>query len=165
MTPMPLAEFWMAMESWPVSMRIGESAWFPLLESLHVVGATFVVGSILMVDLRLLRLAGREHALSRLMRDVVPWTWGAFVVAAVTGLGLFITRASAYVENRAFQIKVLLLLLAGINMLLLHRVTLRERERLDSGESRSTAAQMAGACSLVVWIGVIVAGRWVGHLS
>jgi hypothetical protein len=118
-----------------------------------------------MIDLRLLRLAGREHALSRMMREVVPWTWGAFILATVTGLGLFITRASAYVENRAFQIKVLLLLLAGINMLMLHRVTLRERERLDSGEIKSRAAAMAGACSLLVWIGVIVAGRWVGHLS
>jgi hypothetical protein len=162
---MAFAEFWMAVENWPLSLRIGESAWFPFLESLHVVGATFVVGSILMIDLRLLRLAGREHALSRMMREVVPWTWGAFILATVTGLGLFITRASAYVENRAFQIKVLLLLLAGINMLMLHRVTLRERERLDSGEIKSRAAAMAGACSLLVWIGVIVAGRWVGHLS
>ena len=57
-----LAEFWTWLESQPLSLYIGESWWFPLLESIHVVMATFLVGSILMVDLRLLGLAGPEGA-------------------------------------------------------------------------------------------------------
>jgi hypothetical protein len=66
-------------------------------------------------------------------------------------------RASWYVANPAFLAKVVLLALAGLNMLMLHFLALRtERVRLQ---------MTTGACSLVVWAGVVLAGRWIGHLS
>jgi hypothetical protein len=89
--------------------------------------------------------------------EVVPWIWGAFAIAAVTGVGLLMPRASWYVANPAFLAKAVLLLLAGANMLLLHFFALRtERVRLQ---------MTAGACSLLVWAGVVLAGRWIGHLT
>lgn len=162
---MVLEEFWSWLEAQPLATHIGESAWFPFMESIHVLTAMFVVGTILMADLRLLGWAARRYPVTVVTKEIVPWTWGAFALASVTGLALFITRASAYVTNPAFQIKVLLLLLAGVNMLVLHFVAFRNIEHWNQQATTSTSAKLAGACSLVVWAGVVLAGRWIGHLS
>jgi len=162
---MSLVDFWSWLENLPIAARIGESWWFPLLESLHVVGVAMVFGSILMVDLRLLGLAGTKYAVSTMSKELVPWTWAAFALALVTGVGLFITRASHYAENPAFQIKCLLLLLAGGNMIAFHFGVFRRVVQWDVATKLPTASKIAGVASLVLWAGVILAGRWTGHLS
>lgn len=162
---MSLEEFWTWIEMTPLAARIGESAWFPFLESVHVLTAMFVVGAVLMADLRLLGWAGKRYPIAVITDEVVPWIWGAFVIATITGVGLFITRASAYVANPAFLAKVVLLLLAGANMLVLHFIALRNAQRWRLQTTTTLAARIAGACSLVVWAGVVLAGRWIGHLS
>jgi hypothetical protein len=161
---MLLPELWTWLESQPVSEHIGATWWFPLLESIHIVAATFVLGSILMVDLRLLGLAARRHPLSRIIKEVVPWTIGAFAVAAVAGFGLFVTQASRYAGNRAFQVKVVLLVLAVANMAAFHLITRRGIAAWDTTEITSASARLAGGLSLALWVGVMLAGRWVGHL-
>lgn len=155
---MLLDEFWTWLEMQPLAAHIGETAWFPFLESVHVLSAMFVVGTVLMADLRLLGWSALRYPLSVVTREVVPWTWGAFAIATVTGVGLFITRASAYVANPAFLAKVALLLLAGANMFVLHFIAPRatDRRRLQIA---------TGGCSLFVWAGVVLTGRWIGHLS
>ncbi len=154
---MQLAEFWTWLEMTPLAARIGESAWFPFLESIHVLSAMFVVGTVLMADLRLLGWSARRYSVTRITDEVVPWTWGAFVIAVLTGVGLLMPRANSYVANPAFLTKVVLLAVALMNMLVLHFWALRtERVRLQ---------MTTGACSLLVWAGVVLAGRWIGHLS
>ena len=154
---MQLEEFWAWLEMTPLAARIGESAWFPFLESIHVLSAMFVVGTVLMADLRLLGWSARRYSVTVITDELVPWTWGAFVIAVVTGVGLLMPRASSYVANPAFLTKVVLLALALVNMLMLHFFALRtERVRLQ---------MTTGACSLIVWAGVVLAGRWIGHLS
>jgi uncharacterized protein DUF6644 len=154
---MVLEQFWSWLEATPLAAHIGESAWFPFLESVHVLSAMFVVGTVLMADLRLLGWAGRRYPVTVVTSEVVPWTWAAFVVATVTGVGLLMPRASWYVANPAFLTKAVLLVLAAVNMLVLHFFALRtERVRLQ---------MTTGACSLLVWAGVVLAGRWIGHLS
>jgi hypothetical protein len=162
---MPLADLWAWLESLPIAMYIGESWWFPLLESIHVLTATFLVGSIAMVDLRLLGLAANQHAISRIVREVVPWTLGAYALSIAAGLGLFVTRASHYMGNVAFQVKLVLLVLAAINMALFHLSTTRGISQWDTAAITSARARWAGASSLVLWAGILLAGRWIGHLS
>ena len=125
---------------------------------------TFVVGSILMVDLRLLGLAAKHHPVSRIVKEIVPWTYGACVLSVIAGLGLFITRAGHYAANPAFQIKMALLVLAGINMAVFHLVTSRGIARWDDTAATTTGARFAGGCSLLLWVGVMLSGRWIGHL-
>ena len=85
-----MADVLTSLENLRLAQYIGESWWFPFLESIHVVASTFVVGSILMVDLRLLGLAGSRYAISRITRDVLPWTWGAVALSVVAGSGMFV---------------------------------------------------------------------------
>jgi hypothetical protein len=161
---MALADFWTWLESSNIAMRIAESWWFPLLESVHVLGVAAVVGAVLMADLRLLGIAARSYALERFTKELVAWSWIGFVVAVITGVGLFSTRASHYAANVAFQFKIVLLLLAGANMTVFQFAFSRTKERF-LGSAVPTAGRIAGILSLILWAGVVLAGRWTGHLS
>lgn len=158
------APFWIDIENWPISWEIGGTAWFPFLESIHVIAAALVVGSILMVDLRLLGLAAKRYSITTLSRELVPWSIGAFVIATVTGLGMFITRAASHVVNPAFQWKMVLLLLAGLNMAYFHFHVYKRVEQWNSNTATPTQVKVIGGLSLFLWSGVMLAGRWVGHI-
>lgn len=155
---------WIDVENWPLSWEIGGTSWFPFLESIHVIAAAMVVGSILMVDLRLLGFAATRYPITTLSKELVPWSWGAFVIATITGLGMFITRAASHVVNPAFQWKIVLLVLAGLNMAYFHVRVYRHIERWDRVETPPTQLKLIGSLSLFLWAGVMLAGRWVGHI-
>ncbi len=155
--------FWDWLQNTDLAFAIGATWWFPFIESLHVVGVALVLGAILAADLRLLGVNARGYATLAFVRELTPWAWGGFVLAAVTGAGMFITRPSTYAANPAFQVKLLLLALAGLNVLVLHRGVMR---RIDAwGENNPYGARAAGALSICLWIGVALAGRWTGHLQ
>ena len=161
---MDWSEFWNSVQALPLSEHIGFTAWFPFLESLHVLAVGLVVGSILMVDLRLLNIAALTYPASRITKEVIPWTWGAFGLATITGVGMFMTRAGAYVENPAFQIKLILLVLVGVNMSLFQFWTFRNVESWDTATQIPLSARAAGITSLLLWVGIVFAGRWTGHI-
>ncbi len=163
-TTFSLNEFWLSLEYLWIAQEIGATWWFPLINSLHVVSITFVVGAILMLDLRLMGLSARSNAVRNMVRELVPWAMAAFVVAVITGVGLFITRASAHMNNPAFQWKLVLLGLAGLNMALFHFRTYRHVLQWDQTVLIPWQAKLAGGSSLFLWAGVMLSGRWVGHL-
>lgn len=159
------AQFWTDIENWPISFEIGVSWMFPLLESIHVIAAAMVLGSIFMVDLRLIGVAAIRYPISVLSRDLVPLSWLAFIVACITGLGMFITRAATQVLNPAFQWKIIFLVLAGVNMACFHFMICKSISSWDDAFNPPRKVKVTGAVSLCLWIGVMLAGRWVGHLS
>ena len=156
--------FWVGVENWGLSQIIAATNWFPTLETLHVIAAAMLVGSILWVDLRLLGLAANSYPISTLSRELTRWTWGAFAIATVTGLGMFITRASGHLDNPAFQSKLVLLALAGANMAFFHFKVYRHVAQWDSAKTIPTPVKVAGLLSLILWSGVMLAGRWIGHI-
>lgn len=135
---------------------------FPWVESLHVLAISLVVGSIAAVDLRLLGLASRSRPITRLIPDILPLTWVAFIVAVLTGVTLFISNAPEYAHNGPMRLKMLLLVIAGINMLVFHLVTYRSVGAWDEAPRTPLSVRVAGATSLALWIGVVVFGRWIG---
>ena len=149
--------YWLA--DTELAFQIGATWIFPLLESLHVVALAVVVGTIFFVDLRLLGLAGMRYRVEVFTDELPPWAWGGFAVALVTGVGMFITRGAAYAANPAFLTKMGLLVVAAVNVFVLHRRILLE------APAGSGKARISGLVSLLVWIGVIVAGRWTGHIN
>ena len=155
---------WLDIEEWTISWTIGGTNWFPLLESIHVIAAAMVVGTILWVDLRLIGVAAVQYPITTMSRELVPWTWGAFVVATITGIGMFITRAASHVLNPAFQSKMGLLVLAGLNMAYFHFKLYKDIAQCDSLAVTSTQLKIAGSLSLFLWAGVMLAGRWIGHI-
>jgi hypothetical protein len=147
-----------------IAQAIGENEIiFPWIESVHVLAIVLVVGTISIVDLRLLGVASRDLTVRRLMRDVIPYTWGAFAVAAITGLLMFSSDAVHYAHNFFFRGKLVLLALAGINLAVFHLVGVRNIESWDTGTGRTpVAARTAATISLLVWIAVVAFGREIG---
>jgi hypothetical protein len=121
-----------------------------------------VVGSIVVLDLRLLDRSWRSRAVSELTLDVLPWTWASFLVAAIAGFLLFTSAATRYIVDVPFQLKMLLMAMAGINMLVFHFVTYRNVHEWDKDHPTPAAAKIAGGLSICFWIGVVACGRWIG---
>jgi hypothetical protein len=153
------------LQSLPFSQEIAESEWlFPTIETLHVLALVLVVGSISLVDLRLLGLRARERPFSQVAREMLPLTWSAFVVAAVAGFLMFASKATTYAANWPFQLKVLCLGLAAINMLVFHCVGNRCLSEWDT-TATPMAAKLAGGVSLTLWVTIVAAGRWIGFTT
>ena len=161
--PTALEDFLAWLTATPVAVAIRENdVLFPWIESVHVLAIVLVVGTISIVDMRLLGWASLDRAMTRLMRDVLPWTWSAFAVAVVTGSLLFSSRAPDYAHNFFFQGKMVLLMVAGLNMAIFHAIGIRDVARWDTNRKTPAVAKVAGAVSLTLWIAVIAFGRWIG---
>jgi hypothetical protein len=151
-------------EDTAVGTAIRESIWlFPTFESLHVLTLAAMLGTIAVVDLRLMGVASRNRLASALMKDVLPFTRVAFAVTIVTGVLLFTSNASQYVQNTPFLLKLGLLFLAFVNILVFHRLIERGIDAWDAG-TPPLSARISGALSLAAWIGVVAAGRWIGFV-
>lgn len=152
-----------ALESTPLSLAIAESAWlFPALEAIHVIGLTLVVGLIAVVDLRLLGLASLSWRPGDLNRAILPLTWSAFGLAALSGGLMFISKPSSYLANPFFVGKLALLGLAGLNVALFHRFLAPRVEAGDAASHASAGLKASAAASLTLWIAIVALGRWIG---
>ena len=133
----------------------------PVVEATHVLAAVMVLGTVLIVDLRLLGVADSSRALPRVSRETLPLTWAAFCVAVLTGSLMFTTSAVTYFGNAAFQLKALALLAAGLNMAVFQLVTARSPAAWDTG-TPPRAARIAGFVSILLWAAIVLLGRWIG---
>jgi len=155
-----------SLESTALATRIRDSLYiFPLLEAIHVFGFAMVFGTIAIVDLRLLGLASSHRSFKRVAADILKWTWAAFALTALTGALMFITNAGVYYHNFFFRTKMLMLLLAGLNMLAFELTAGRTIHRWDKSPSAPLAGKTAAALSLVIWISIIFLGRWIGFTT
>jgi hypothetical protein len=153
------------LQNLPLPMQIRESEWmFPTIETVHVFALVLVVGSIVTVDLRLLGFANRDRPFSQLAKEMLPWTWTAFLVAAAAGALMFTSKALTYFGNIPFRIKMCCMLLAGMNMLLFHWVGSRHLASWDASQP-PLRARLAGAVSLLLWTTIVATGRWIGFTT
>ncbi len=149
-------------EEWPLSLAVGEGKLFPTFESLHVLGVAVLLGTLFMVDLRLLGVAAKRYSVRTLSDELTPWTFGGFTLAIVTGLLLVIVHPTFYAVNAGFLAKMALLFLAMANMLVFHAGVWRTVDVWGApGAVPPRAAKLAGGLSLLFWIGVIAMGRWI----
>ena len=130
-----------------------------VVEATHVLAAVVVLGTVLIVDLRLLGLTDATRGVARISRETLPLTWIAFAIAVVTGALMFTTSAEVYFANAAFRLKALALLAAGLNMALFEFATVR---RIADTGTPPRAARIAGLLSVLLWAAVVLLGRWIG---
>jgi hypothetical protein len=152
------------LEHRPFAIGIAESTWwFPIIETTHVLALTVVVGSVGMMDLRLLGVGSKNRAASEVIASSLPWAWSAFLVAFVMGSLLFSSKAGTYYLNLPFRIKMVCLALAAVNMLVFHFFTAKGMAAWDHG-TPPPAARFAAACSLTLWVIIVATGRWIGFV-
>jgi len=145
------------------AIDIAESAWlFPAIETIHVLAGALTIGTVLIMDLRLLGLASVKQGYAALRREVLLWTWLAFGAAVVSGFLMFISQATEYFANHAFRTKLALLLLVGINMLMFELIVARDADDWGPGAAAPRAGKIAALLSLGLWVSIVFFGRRVG---
>lgn len=152
------------LQNQPFAQAIAQGTWeFPWLETLHVLAISLVVGSVAIMDLRLLGV-GQQRPVSQVLSASLPWTWCAFAVGVTAGSLLFCSKAVTYYGDLPFRIKMVCLGIAGLNMLVFHAVTARGMEAWDRGPP-PLAARLAGGISLTLWVVIVASGRWIGFTT
>jgi hypothetical protein len=132
---------------------------FPTAEALHFVGLSLLVGSLAIIDLRVLGFA--RNLSVRAIHQLLLWTWVGFAINLVTGLLFIFAQASFYYPNVAFRVKLVLILLAGANALWFQRTVQGELpDWSDDAEAPRQAKVIAGV-SLGLWVSVIFFGRFI----
>jgi hypothetical protein len=143
-------------ESTAVAVAIRRSVWaYPALETLHIASFGMLIGSLLVFELRLLGLERAIHAV-HLARLALGTSVVAFFGAAVSGSLLFISGATEFADHPAFRVKLVLILIAGINAIVFHA---RGGVRLQD-----SIARLQAAASLALWLAVLTCGRLIAYL-
>jgi len=148
-----------------IGVAVSESLWlFPFIETIHIWGIILLVGTTGVLDLRLLGLILTRQPFSQLHKRLMRWTWTGFAVMFTTGSLMFVSEASKMYQNDAFRLKMLLILVAGLNAVFFERITYRRVASWDDAAVTPFGAKFAGCVSLIVWVGVIAAGRWIAYV-
>ena len=162
---MTLPEFSLWLQNTPVGTGIRENGvYFPWIESVHVLTGTIVLGTISIVDLRLMGVASRAFPVSKVLHDTLPFTVTNFCLSVITGTMLFTSNSVKYAHNIPFRVKMVLLVLAGINLAVFHLITMRDIATWDSGAKVPAGVKWAKPPLWPCGCGptVITFGRWIG---
>ena len=157
MTPMGAIE----MSALGVAMR--QSLWlYPIVEIVHLTGIALLVGSIAMLDLRLLGLSS-SVPVRRLALHILPWTAASFLLIVPSGLAMFVAHAGDFIASPVFVLKISLILCAGVNAAVFHAGVFRGAAEWDVNRMPPAAARLSAALSLLLWISVIACGRLLAY--
>jgi hypothetical protein len=149
---------WLASTSWSIALHESHYAYLALL-AVHVLTLTIFVGTIAMVDLRLLGLTMARVPVSEVMRRLLPWSAAGFVVMLGTGALLFSAAPVLGYHNVFFRFKMAALTLAVINAWTFHRQIYGRVAEWDRDPVPPRTARIAGGLSLALWAAIITAGR------
>jgi len=146
-----------------IAQAMRDSMWlYPAVETVHIVGFIILVGSVIMFDLRVLGLS-RRVPVSMLARHLLPWGASALILIVPAGLLMFSSDAGNLVGNRAFVLKMLLLMLAGTNAAAFHMGVFRTVSKWDQGMAAPLAARLHAGVSLLLWLGIVTCGRMIAY--
>ena len=141
---------------------LGTTGWlYSSVSVVHYFTLFFFIGTIVLVDLRILGLAGRGQTISLLADQLLPWTWIGFTLAMISGFLLFTTDAGDYAPDHVFQAKMVVILVALIFTVMVHR----GQRRWNQLPAIPLGVKVIAALSLLLWLGAILAGVDIAALS
>jgi hypothetical protein len=153
------------LEQTSTGTTIRESLWlFPIIETVHIFGIILLVGATSILDLRLMGFAFRDESVSKLAGRFIPWALAGFLIQVTTGLLLFSSEATKMYVNAGFKVKMLLILIAGINALVFHSVAYQSVGKWEHDPVGPLSARAAGLISILLWFGIVAAGRWIAYV-
>ena len=135
----------------------------PIIQTVHILSVAAVMGSVVLVNLRVLGLALPSQPASELTRRLMPWTWWALLSLATSGLISVFARPQRYLLNPVFGIKFSLLAPAIVLGVVFHRATAADARFWEHTPLRRLSARLIAGCSLILWVGVAMAGRWIAY--
>jgi hypothetical protein len=127
----------------------------PIVQTVHILSIGCIMGSIVMINLRVLGLAVPSQHAGEMIRRLMPWMWGSLLLLLLSGAMFVLARPGRYFVNPVFGIKFALLLPA----ILLAVV----QQRLHRDMPPLVLTKIIAAISLLLWLGVVLAGRWIAY--
>jgi hypothetical protein len=142
-----------------IADSLNNTEWaFPLAECVHIGGFAVGIGSIALVDFRMLNLGLRHATAARILRYTEPWTLVALLFVMFSGLALFSSQVSIYRINPIFPLKMYALLAALIYNFTVHR-------KVATMENAPPAlSRLVAIVSLLLWVSVVFGGIFIGFL-
>lgn len=155
-------EFLVWLEHTGIANAIRTTPWmYPTFETLHYVGLSLLVGGIMLIDLRVLGVA-RQLPLKSMI-GLLPFVWVGFIINATTGSLLFIYGATSFGINRAFWLKMVFMLIAGLNALAFDLAVRRSGSNWVQADRPPSYVKAFATLSFVLWLCVVTAGRWMAY--
>jgi hypothetical protein len=156
---------WLAwLEGSAVATAMRQWLWlYPMVEIVHIVGFVILVGAAAMFDLRLLGVS-RQLPVADLAHHLLRWARWSLLLVIPAGFLMFMAHATEMAENPAFRLKLLLIVVAGLNAAGFHRGPFRSVRNWNQNVAIPVTAKVAAVLSLVLWVGVIACGRMLAYL-
>lgn len=142
----------------PTTNPLNNNEWsFPLLEIFHILGFALSIGTVAVVDLRLLGWGLKRSTPAQLVKDTAPWTLAGLAVMLTTGPGIFSSDPYMYLHNQSFRFKMGALLLA-----IIYNYTIRRKVAMANASG--AAAALTGGISLALWVSVVAGGLFIAFV-
>lgn len=138
---------------------------YPIILTTHVVGIAMFAGMVLLPDLRLLGVAMRNWSVSDVVDQLRTLKRIGLAIVIAGGLLLAGCKAEDYYYNKLFWAKMLLLALVGVHALVFRGSVYRNTAKLDKARAMPGRAKLAAALSLILWTGIVLAGRGIGYIE
>jgi hypothetical protein len=135
----------------------------PIVQTIHVLSVTALMASIVFINLRVLGWAVPSQQLSEMLRRLMPWTWTALLLLLLSGSVFVLALPNRYLHNPVLGIKVSMLIPVIILTVVFTRLGRREDDYWDASLSRKRRAKAMASVSLVLWVMVVLAGRWIAY--
>jgi hypothetical protein len=159
-----LSEFSKWLAATPLSHIIQTTKWvIPALQTVHILSVAVVFSSAILVDLRLWRLLDRDLPLPDVARRFLPTIWPVLLVLLITGSLLIIGEPRRSLLNSTFYLKMALLAVAIVLTAWLQWSLSSSPTFWDKNRGRRMAGQFAATISILVWCGILFAGRWIAY--
>ncbi len=150
----------------PVSQVIQNVSWIiPSVQSIHILCISIVISAVFMVDLRLLGVIGRSQPVAAYTSRFLTWIWPTLVILLISGSILITGEPTRSLENPAFQTKMVLLILAMATTLGLQLPTHKDPAYWELTKGHRMSARALAVLSLVLWVGIVFAGRWIAYMN
>lgn len=151
-------------EGLAIARAMREELWlYPSVEIVHIAGFAVLVGAVVMFDLRVLGVS-RSIPVRALARHLLPWSVAALLLIVPSGLAMFSAHAGDFLNNRAFQLKMALLVTAGMNAAWFHTGPYQTVKEWDVEAKAPVAARISVTLSILLWISIIACGRLLAYL-
>jgi len=147
----------------PLSMAIQDRYWvIPMVQTVHILAISVVMASMVMLDLRLLRVLGRSQSIPDVAHRFLPWVWSAVLVLLASGTILIIGEPGRELLSEVFWLKMTLLACA---LTVTAAFQYAVNRRAEFWERRRAIASVTAIASLMLWVGILAAGRWIAYVE
>ncbi len=140
------------------SYPLNNNEWsFPVVECVHIIGFAFSIGTVAIVDLRMLGWGMLHQTSSQLVKDTAPWTLWGLVVMLISGPLIFFSDPAMYLHNQSFRFKITALLLA-----ILFNYTIHRKAALS--DASGVWGKLVGGVSMALWLSVVAGGLFIAFV-